>query len=300
VVREGVYEARARARSNVTTFSKTALSLAVEERRSAGRVAPATVSELTRDLDALSRQLPGRGRAAYKFASPETKAAVDRIVDRLCSEGPIAERMAAYSDSAVELKRHHTADPDELAASRANAEADARARIAPEVLRAGVEIQCLRMAEGVIRTAPLVARAHLLRGADEPARTFYARALMTAGLDEDTAVGIMRKACRCDEPSEATSARVAAAFGEAEPLRPFEWTAWRREMELPELSAGLQQTQATLHLLERTTQQLALPSASAVPTLSRIDWNRLGRATRDGSRGDGRAMTLDPNEGLSS
>jgi hypothetical protein len=71
-------------------------------------------------------------------------------------------------------------------------------------------------------------------------------------------------------------------------------------MALPELAAGLQQTQATLHLLERTAQQLSLPSAAATPELARIDWSRLGGAARSAGRERSRGMTLDASDGLSS
>jgi hypothetical protein len=301
-VREGVYERKGRARSDTKTFSTTSLSLAVEERRRIGAgLALPTVSGLTRDLDALSRTLPGRGRAAYKYVSPETKAAVDRIVDKLMSSGPIPERATAYADAAVELKRHHTTDPDELASARANAEAGLRERLSPEVLQAAVSIQLLRTAEGIIRTAPLVARNHLLEGASEPTRVFYARALMTAGIDEKTAASVMVKACRGDEPIEATATRIGTAYAEGQPLRPSEWSAWRNENALPELSAGLQQTAATLHLLEQVSRHLSPPSSASAQEVARIDWGRLGRATRPTGRTDGgRGMTLDPRDGLSS
>lgn len=301
-VREGVYEAKGRARSEIRMFGTTSLSLAVEERRQIGAgLALPTVSSLTRDLDALSRTLPGRGRAAYKYVSPETKAAVDRIVDKLVSAAPIAERVTAYADAAVELKRHHTADPDELASARATAEADVRARLAPDVLQAAVSIQILRTGEGIIRTAPLVVRKHLLQGAPEPTRVFYARALMTAGVDENTAATVMVKACRADEPLDATANRIATVFAEAQPLRPSEWAAWRNENALPELSAGLQQTAATLHLLEQVSRHLSPQSAPPAQEVARIDWGRLGRATRPTGRTDGgRGMTLDPRDGLSS
>ena len=301
-VREGVYEAKGRARSDIRTFGTTSLSLAVEERRRIGAgIAIPMVSGLTRDLEALSRTLPGRGRAAYKYVSPETKTAVDRIVDKLMSSGPIAERANAYADAAVELKRHHTADPDELASARAGAEADLRERLAPDVLQAAVNIQLLRMAEGIIRTAPLVARNHLLEGAPEPNRVFYARALMTARIDENTAASVMVKACRGDEPLDATAARIAAVFAEAQPLRPSEWAAWRNENALPELSAGLQQTAATLHLLEQVSRHLSPQNSRTAQEVARIDWGRLGRATRPKGRADGgRGMTLDPRDGLSS
>ena len=301
-VREGVYEAKDRARSEIRVFGSTSLSLAVEERRriGAGLALPA-VSGLTRDLEALSRTLPGRGRAAYKYASPETKAAVDRIVDNLMSAAPIAERVTAYADAAVELKRHHTADHDELASARANAEAEVRARLAPDVLQAAVSIQILRTGEGIIRTAPLVVRNHLLQGAPEPTRVFYARALMTAGIDENTAATVMVKASRGDEPLDATADRIATVYAEAHPLRPSEWAAWRKENGLPELSAGLQQTAATLHLLEQVSRHLSPQGPRTVQEVSRIDWGRLGRATRPTGRGDGgRGMTLDPRDGLSS
>ena len=302
VVREGVYEAKGRVRSEIRTFGTTALSAAVEERRLIGAgLALSNVSGLTGDLDALSRTLPGRGRAAYKYVSPESKAAVDRIVDKLMSSALIAERVTAYADAAVELKRHHTADPDELASARALAEEDIRQRMAPEVLQAAVSIQRLRTAESIIRTAPLVTRNHLLKGATEPTRVFYARALMTAGIDENTAVGVMFKACRGDEPAEATAKRIAAVYAEAQPLRPSEWVAWRNENALPELSAGLQQTQATFHLLEQVARHLSAPSSASVRGLARIDWGRLGRVTRPtGRTGGGRGMTLDPRDGLSS
>lgn len=301
-VREGVYEAKGRARSEIRMFGTTSLSLAVEERRQigAGLSLPA-VSGLTRDLDALSRTLPGRGRAAYKYASPETKAAVDRIVDKLVSAAPIAEQVTAYADAAVELKRHHTADPDELASTRVNAEADMRERLAPDVLQAAVSIQILRTGEGIIRTAPLVARNHLLQGAPEPTRVFYARALMTAGIDESTAATVMVKSCRGDEPLETTANRIATVFAEAQPLRPSEWAAWRNENALPELSAGLQQTAATLHLLEQVSRHLSPQGPGPAQEVARIDWGRLGRATRPTGRTDGgRGMTLDPRDGLSS
>jgi hypothetical protein len=301
-VREGVYEAKDRARSEIRTFGTTSLSLAVEERRRIGAgIAIPMVSGLTRDLEALSRTLPGRGRAAYKYVSPETKAAVDRIVDKLMSAGPIAERAAAYADAAVELKRHHTADPDELVSARASAEADLRERLAPEVLQAAVSIQLLRTAEGIVRTAPLVARNHLLAGAPEATRVFYARALRTARIDENTAASVMVKACRGDEPLEATAARIAAVFAEDQPLRPSEWAAWRNENMLPELSAGLQQSTATLHLLEQVSRHLSPQSSPAAQEIARVDWGRLGRATRPKGRTDGgRGMTLDPRDGLSS
>ena len=300
-VRESIYEAKAQARFEATTFSKTSLSLSLEERRRIGAGAsPDVVSGLTRDLDALSRMLPGRGRAAYKYLRPDAKLAVDRIVDKLASAPALADRISAYADAAVELKRHHSADPEGLAESRANAVAEVRARITPEVVQAAATVQRLRTAEGIIRTAPLVTRAHLLQGAPETVRTFYARALLTAGIDEDTAVGVMRKACLCDEPIKTTATRVATVYSENQPLRPSEWAAWRTEMGLPELAAGLQQTQATLHLLERTAQQLSLPSAAATPELARIDWSRLGGANRSAGRERGRGMTLDPSEGLSS
>lgn len=301
-VREGVYEAKSCARSEIRMFGTTSLSLAVEERRRIGAgMAVPMVSGLTRDLEALSRTLPGRGRAAYKYVSPETKAAVDRIVDKLMSSGPIAERANAYADAAVELKRHHTADPDELAFARVGAEADLRERLAPDVLQAAVSIQVLRTTEGIIRTAPLVARDHLLEGAPEPTRVFYARALMTARIDENTAASVMVKACRGDEPLEATAARVAVVFAEAQPLRPSEWASWRNENMLPELSAGLQQSAATLHLLEQVSWHLSPRSSPATHGLARIDWGRLGRATRPKGRTDGgRGMTLDPRDGLSS
>ncbi len=301
-VREGVYEAKSRARSEIRTFGTTSLYLAVEERRRIGAgLAIPEVSGLTRDLEALSRTLPGRGRAAYKYVSPETKAAVDRIVDKLMSSGPIAERAAAYADAAVELKRHHTADPVELASARASADADLRERLAPEVLQAAVSIQLLRTAEGIVRTAPLVTRNHLLAGAPEATRVFYARALMTARIDENTAASAMVRACRGDEPLDATAARIAAVFAEGQPLRPSEWAAWRNENMLPELSAGLQQSAATLHLLEQVSRHLSSRSSPTVQEIARIDWGRLGRATRRTGRQDGgRGMTLDPRDGLSS
>jgi hypothetical protein len=196
-------------------------------------------------------------------------------VDKLVAVAPIAERVTAYADAAVELKRHHTADPDELASARVNAEVDVRERLAPDVLQAAVSIQLLRMAEGIIRTAPLVARNHLLDGASEPTRVFYARALMTAGIDENTAASVMVKACRGDEPIEATATRIAAVFAEAQPLRPSEWAAWRNENALPELSAGLQQSAATLHLLEQVSRHLSPQISPAVQEIARIDWGRV-------------------------
>ena len=71
-------------------------------------------------------------------------------------------------------------------------------------------------------------------------------------------------------------------------------------MALPELSAGMQQTGATLHLLEQVSRHLSPPGASAAQGLARIDWQGLGRATRPTGRSDGgREMTLDPSDGLS-
>lgn len=300
VVREEVYEAKDRARSEIRTFGTTTLSLAVEERRRLGEgLVPAGVSGLTRDLDALSRTLPGRGRAAYKYVSPETKAAVDRIVDKLVSTAPFPECITAYADAAVELKRHHTAAPAELAAARAVAMADIRGRLAPDVLQAAVSIQRLRTAESIVRTAPLITRNHLLQGTPEPTRVFYARALMTAGIDRNTAVGVMVKACRGDEPLKDATSRIAMVWAEGQPLRPSEWAAWRGENALPELVTGLQQTQATLHLLEQATRHLAAPSPARVQGITRIDWNRLGRAMRPHGRdGGGRGITRDPRDGL--
>lgn len=300
--RERLFAAKDHARSEVRTFGTVVLSSALEERQLIGAgLPPAQISELTRDLDAVSRTLPGRGRAAYKYVSPETKEAVDRIVNKLMSSAPIAARVGTYADAAEELKRHHTSNPDELVAARADAEEDLRDRLAPEVLQATVSIQRLRMAEGIVQTAPLVTRAHLLQGAGEQTRVFYARALMTAGIDEDTAAGVMAKACHGDEPADATADRIATVWAEAQPLRPSEWAAWRNEVALPELSAGLQQTSATLHLLEQVSRHLSPPGSAAAQELSRIDWGRLGRATRPSGRADGgRGMTLDPLDGLSS
>jgi len=214
--------------------------------------------------------------------------------------GTIGKAAGVYADAAVELKRPHTTDPEELGHARATALADLRERLAPDVLQAAVSIQRLRTAEGIIRTAPLVVRKALLKGAPETMRVFYARALFTAGIDEDTATGVMKKACRGDEPAEATTTRVQAVFAHARPLRPSEWAAWRNEHALPELSAGLRQTTATLHLLKQTVQRLASPSLARVQGISRIDWQRLGRATRPTDRASGgREMTLDPRDGLS-
>jgi hypothetical protein len=299
--RERTYEVKDYARTEVRTASGNALASAVEERRLVGAgLAPTAVSALTRDLEALSRTLPGRGRAAYKYVSPEAKDAVGRIVDKLVGSGAIGKATDAYADAAVELKRHHTTDPEEISHARANAVADIRERLAPDVLQAAVTIQCLRMAEGIIRTAPLVVHKGLLRGAPEVTRVFYARALMTAGIDDDTATGVMKKACRGDEPADATRARVEAVFADDRPLRPSEWAAWRGQMELPELSAGMQQTGATLHLLEQVSRHLSPPGASVAQGLARIDWQGLGRATRPTGRSDGgRELTLDPSDGLS-
>jgi hypothetical protein len=169
------------------------------------------------------------------------------------------------------------------------------------VLQAAVSIQLLRTAEGIIRTAPLVTRSHLLEGAPEPTRVFYTRALMTAGIDESAAATVMVKACRGDEAAETTTARIATVYAEAQPLRPSEWAAWRNENALPELSAGLQQTAATLHLLDQVSRHLSPPSSASAQEVARIDWGRLGRATRPTGRTDGgRGMTLDPRDGLSS
>jgi hypothetical protein len=146
-----------------------------------------------------------------------------------------------------------------------------------------------------------VARARLLERATEPTRVFYARALMTAGIDENTAADVMVKACRSDEPAEATASRIATVWADSQPLRPSEWAAWRGENALPELSAGLQQTWATLHLLEQAARHLSPPGSAPTQELARIDWGRLGRATRPSGRTDGgRGMTLDPRDGLSS
>ena len=72
-----------RARSDVAPLGTSSLSLAV---MSVGRSAPPaaeSVSGLTQDLEALSRRLPGRGRAAYKFIRPRPKK-------------PSADRRQAY------------------------------------------------------------------------------------------------------------------------------------------------------------------------------------------------------------
>lgn len=263
-------------------------------------LAPAQVSALTHDLDALSHMLPGRGRASYRYVSAAARTAVDRIVDGLVLSAPISARVNEYMDAAEELKRHHTSDPSELAASRAEGLAELRKRLAPEVLQAAVAIQRLRMAESIVQTAPLITHARLLEGASEETRVFYARALLTAGVDEDAAAVVMRRACGGDEPIHLTDSRIAEVFANAEPLRPSEWSAWRKEAELPETGAGMQRTGATLHLLEQVSRHLSVPGSAAVQGLSRINWNRLGRATRGAGRTDGRAMTLDPNDGLSS
>ena len=296
-VRERVFATKDHARSEVRTFGTVALSSAVEERQRIGAgLPPAHISALTHDLDALSRTLPGRGRAAYKYVSAETKAAVDRIVDKLMAAAPIAARVEAYSDAAEELKRHHTSDPDELASARANAKADLRARLAPEVLQAAVSIQRLRMAEDIVQTAPLVTRAHLLQASSEQTRVFYARALMTAGVDEDAAASVMRKACRSDEPSETTDDRIAMVYAEAEPLRPSEWAAWRNQMALPELAAGMQQTGAALHLLEQVSRHLSAPGSAAAqgPRAHRLGPARAGHAP-DGALGRRARHDAGPN-----
>ncbi|MDA3937085.1 MAG: hypothetical protein PF636_09605, partial [Actinomycetota bacterium] len=94
---------------------------------------------------------------------------------------------------------------------------------------------------------------------------------------------------------------IATVFAEAQPLRPSEWAAWRNENALPELSAGLRQTAATLHLLEQVSRHLSPQSSPAAQEVARIDWGRLGRATRPTGRTDGgRGVTLDPRDGLSS
>lgn len=146
-----------------------------------------TAGELGRiqgGLERVASLLPGRGRVAYAYMPPETKAAVQAVVSDLLAHPEYRAVAERHVELAREYATRQTTSPARIEAAAARARGDLERRVAERVLQTAAGLEQSQLRERVWRAAPIVAsrgvRSGLLPSVCEQA----ARACGAAGIPE--------------------------------------------------------------------------------------------------------------------
>lgn len=96
--------------------------------------------ELTQKLYSLSRNMPGKGRAALKFMPPEIKQDAREIADWILRQPHFRQQVERHQKAAEQLASTYAKDPAKLKQARENAYNDLRDRVANIALRAAKDL----------------------------------------------------------------------------------------------------------------------------------------------------------------
>lgn len=154
--------------------------------------------ELTRiqsGIERVASLLPGRGRLAFGYMPPETKAAVEAVVRDLLAHPEYRVVVERYADVARELAGHQTTVPARIEAAGAAAAGDLERRVAQRVLETAAELEQARLRERVWRVAPIVASRGVRSGLPHNVCERAARACGAAGIPEGPVYAVLAEAC---------------------------------------------------------------------------------------------------------
>jgi hypothetical protein len=97
----------------------------------------ANIRDIAADLLKICDSVSKRGRLNYKFTPSETKSEIDSFIRKILSQNEDCRReFNAYLNTAEELAKFYSDNPDSHAKARQNAEDDMMSRIGNVVLRA--------------------------------------------------------------------------------------------------------------------------------------------------------------------
>lgn len=101
---------------------------------------PKIIAELNRRLEALAKQLPGKGRVALKFMPDEVKKNAKDVADWLLSQPRMKAHFNRFLKAHEQLTRHSTMNPIAVEQAKGKAATDLRDRVAQIVLRGAADI----------------------------------------------------------------------------------------------------------------------------------------------------------------
>lgn len=101
---------------------------------------PDELKAIAKQMDELSKVMPGRGRAALKFMPEEAKAKARQIAENMMQQPDFKESLNRYMKSTEDMTRLHTTNPEKIQTAKDKAYADLRDRVANVVVRGAAQI----------------------------------------------------------------------------------------------------------------------------------------------------------------
>lgn len=144
-------------------------------------------------IERVASLLPGRGRLAFGYMPPETKAAVEDVVRDLLAHPEYRVLAERYVEVARDLASHQTTVPARIEAAGERAAGELERRVAQHVLETAVGLEQSRLRERVWRTAPIVASRGVRSGLPPVVCERAARACGAAGIDEGPVYAALAK-----------------------------------------------------------------------------------------------------------
>lgn len=107
----------------------------------APRITPEQEQELNRRIQALTKSLPGHGRAAFKFMPDEVKTEVREIATWLLQQPGFQQEVDRYLQAHTHITSIYTSQNNQINRAREKAYEDLRNRISQDILKAAVQLQ---------------------------------------------------------------------------------------------------------------------------------------------------------------
>jgi len=215
-----------------------------------------TAEELARiegGVERVAALLPGRGRLAYGYMPPETKAVIDAVTRDLLGHAEYRTLTDRYADLAAELASHQTTAPARIEAAGAAARGDLEHRVGQRVLEAAAGLEQARLRERVWRAVPVLVSRGARSGLPPAMYEQAARACGAAGVP-DVRVYAALAAAHGDGGAISDTREIGIESGR---IRPADAAALERmageDRPMP-VTGGLS---AAAHLAARAYQDLA-------------------------------------------
>ena len=156
-----------------------------------------TADELTRiqgGIERVASLLPGRGRLAFAYMPPETKAAVEAVVRYLLAHPDYRAVVERHAGLAREYASHQTTTPARIAAAGEKASRELERRVAEGVLQTAASLEQSRLRERVWRAVPIVASRGVRIGLSPSVCEQAARACGAAGIPDGPIYAVLAEA----------------------------------------------------------------------------------------------------------
>lgn len=156
-----------------------------------------TADELTRiqgGLERVASLLPGRGRLAFAYMPPETKAAVEAVVRDLLAHPDYRAVVERHAGLAREYASHQTSSDGRIAAAGERARVELERRVAERVLQTAAGLEQSRLRERVWRAVPIVASRGARPALSPSVCEQAARACGAAGIPDGPVYAVLAEA----------------------------------------------------------------------------------------------------------